>query len=130
MKDRQSMKKLKPIPIKKDDKLDEMVALQLKLMNKLGTHPMIMNLSEREQETKEQILAMQAELIELLNEINWKPWKKKQKKVDQHELRFEIIDLFHFLLNIAIIWGMNSEDIAAYYRAKNKENHRRQDNGY
>lgn len=129
-KDRQSMKKLKPTPLKKGDKLEQLFDLQLKFMRRIGMNPDTMNMTKREELTKEQIIAVQAECIELLNETNWKPWKKKQKKVDVHELKFEIADLTHFLLNIAIIWGMTADDFAAYYHAKNKENHKRQNNGY
>lgn len=107
-----------------------MVELQEKLMERLGIKFKKMSLTDREKETKELILAMQAELIELLNWTNWKNWKKTKKKVDHMEIRFEIVDLFHFLIEIAVVWGMSADDIYHHFLAKNKENHVRQDKGY
>lgn len=71
----------------------------------------------------------------------WKPWKKDHIK--SHELRFndlsendkielkmEIIDIQHFVFNLALAAGMTPEEFFNMYFAKNKENRNRQKNGY
>ena len=133
MADKKSMKNLKPVKgmeLEGGDKLERIMAMQLSFMERIGIHPDKMPLAERERVTKEVVLAMHDELSEVLNWTNWKPWKKERTEVDQHEIRFEIIDLLHFLLELAAVWGMTADDVAAYYIAKNRENQKRQDDGY
>lgn len=71
----------------------------------------------------------------------WKKWKSRyseaQSKLisdmsneDQLEIKFEAIDIFHFVLNIFIGLGMDAEEIFALYYLKNAENFDRQHNGY
>lgn len=130
MADRKSMKDLVPVKLPEGDKLDLIMKMQVEFMNRIGIFPEKLTLSEREKATKELLLADYDENSEILGWINWKPWKKKKIQVDQHEIRFEIIDKLHFLLEMAAIWGMTAQDIAEYYAAKNQENNKRQDNGY
>lgn len=71
----------------------------------------------------------------------WKPWKsdhvakqetyiKDLSDKDQLEIKFEMIDILHFVLNMFIGLGMNAEEIFKLYYLKNAENFARQDNGY
>ena len=71
----------------------------------------------------------------------WKPWKsdhvakqetyiKDMSAKDQLEIKFEMIDILHFMLNMFIALGMDSEEIFKLYFLKNAENFARQDNGY
>lgn len=71
----------------------------------------------------------------------WKPWRAEYteyqnrlftdlSKEDQLEVKFELIDIFHFTLNKFIALGMSSSDIFALYYLKNKENFERQKRQY
>lgn len=71
----------------------------------------------------------------------WKKWKARypeanSKKIsdmsdaDQLEIKFEMIDILHFVLNMFQGLGMDSEEIFKLYYLKNAENFARQDNGY
>ena len=71
----------------------------------------------------------------------WKYWKKDYSKYseikfsdlsesDQLEAKFEIIDILHFFMNMAISIGMTPEEMYNMYMAKNKENRDRQERGY
>lgn len=71
----------------------------------------------------------------------WKYWKKDYSKYDQMkfsdlsendqlEAKFEIIDILHFFMNMAISIGMTPEEMYNMYMAKNKENRDRQKRGY
>ncbi|AFL47572.1 dUTPase [Acinetobacter phage ZZ1] len=71
----------------------------------------------------------------------WKAWRAKNLDMrntkledlsadDRREIFFEIIDLWHFFLNMNIALGLTSEDIFEGYFIKNAENFARQDRGY
>lgn len=82
---------------------------------------------------KEYILAMHAELSELLEWANWKHWKtEKVEYTDEriNEIHIELIDILHFWTNLCIVWSLTPERIVELYREKNIENHKRQDKGY
>ena len=71
----------------------------------------------------------------------WKPWKSqhgeyRNRKIselspeDQLEIKFEMIDILHFALNMFAGLGMNAEEIFKLYYLKNQENFDRQNRGY
>jgi hypothetical protein len=71
----------------------------------------------------------------------WKTWKKDYSKYenmkfsdlsesDQIECKFEIVDILHFFLNMAISIGMTPQELFNMYMSKNKENRERQLRGY
>lgn len=70
----------------------------------------------------------------------WKPWKSNHEKAMNRslsdlteeellELQYEWIDKLHFMFNIAISIGLDSEKIFNLYHAKNRENIKRQEQG-
>ena len=71
-------------------------------------------------------IAMESEIDEVRSEINWKHWKNP-KPVDLDALQGEVIDLFHFILSLSRIVGLQPADIHRLYMEKNAENHARQD---
>lgn len=71
----------------------------------------------------------------------WKPWKEEHgvkrdtnisemSDKDQLEIKFEMIDILHFVLNMFQALGMDADEIFKLYFLKNAENFARQDNGY
>ena len=81
--------------------------------------------------TKEFIMCCIDELMELLNWLPHKHWKKyKNPKVNAKELKFELVDLFHFFISLCLLWGMTSEELFAMYNAKMSKNVDRQKRGY
>lgn len=71
----------------------------------------------------------------------WKAWKannlekratliKDLSPEDQLEIKFELIDIWHFFLNMNVALGLDSQEIFELYFLKNKENFDRQNNGY
>lgn len=71
-------------------------------------------------------LAMESEIDEIRREINWK-WWKNPKEVNQAALQDEVIDMWHFLLSLSRVVGLNPESIYEIYKKKNAENHDRQE---
>lgn len=71
----------------------------------------------------------------------WKKWKARYPEAqakpisemspeDQLEIKFELIDIMHFVFNMAIGLNMTAEEMFKLYYLKNKHNFERQDNGY
>jgi hypothetical protein len=96
--------------------------------------------------------AMEEEYGEMLNALGgmhdgigsaaWKWWKKDNKEKastmtledlserDLIELKMEVVDKFHFFLNVMLKVGMTGGELYSYFQAKNRENINRQNNGY
>jgi hypothetical protein len=49
---------------------------------------------------------------------------------EQVEAKMEMIDMFHFVLNMFIGMDMSAEDVFIYYYLKNAENFERQERDY
>ena len=69
------------------------------------------------------------EAIELQRETNWKWWKKSDQ-LDKNKIQEEIIDLWHFLIQISIEAGLDSNTVVEKYLEKNMKNLKRQENDY
>jgi len=119
------------------DKLDEMFKHQYSLQEKLGNIKKFNeSLSMKQQFINQMILAVHEEGVEIMKETAYKNpdyvpfgWKKGQG-FNNDNFKKEIIDLQHFVLNLAIIAGMDSSEFSDLYLNKNKENFMRQDDGY
>ncbi len=112
------------------DRWGTMFSRKEDFLKSLGIDIKAMPASEREKGLKECILAIVAESMELLNEINWKPWKKTKKEVDQEQARFEVADQFLFLLEESLYLGMDAETLFQYVMRKVDINEERQKNKY
>ena len=111
------------------DKMDEIFALQEKLNQRIGVKMAEMNDDDRAQWILNYIRAMQQELAELTDSVPWK-WGAKYQEFDKQNAKVEIVDLFPFLISLAQVMGMTSDDVFNAYLEKNKVNHTRQDSGY
>ena len=69
------------------------------------------------------------ESVELEDSCLWK-WWSKDKKIDLHNIKIEVVDLWHFLVSLTIVAGMTPEELFKIYEQKWQVNHERQDKGY
>jgi hypothetical protein len=69
------------------------------------------------------------EMVEMEAETGWKPWAKSAH-VNLEAARGEWIDMLHFLLNGALLLGLDAEMIQARYDAKHAKNEQRQNENY
>lgn len=69
------------------------------------------------------------EACEVLEETNWKPWKK-HRLINDEKLKEEIIDLWHFVINLTIASDMNAREVIKRFKEKNKVNIKRQEDKY
>ncbi|NLB61847.1 MAG: dUTPase [Clostridiales bacterium] len=108
---------------KNKDKLDKIFDLQAALDLEIQTKRNL-NFSKSEWIQKE-ILAIISELSEVLDEVNFK-WWKKDEEIDDEKLHEEIIDVLHFFISMCLRAGLDSETLFRLYEKKNSENLKRQ----
>lgn len=73
--------------------------------------------------------ALLHEVVELQRETGWK-WWKTEKAIEGQRIQEEVIDLWHFLIQLSIEAGLDPELLISKYIEKNKENTKRQQQGY
>lgn len=111
------------------DMLQDLFDKQLSLNQRIGVNPPAMNDDERVQWVLNYTRAASQELAELVDSVPWKWWAKYQT-FDLQNARVEVVDLFHFLISLAQVLGMDAADVHNLYLQKNKLNFQRQDSGY
>jgi dimeric dUTPase (all-alpha-NTP-PPase superfamily) len=109
------------------DKLDEIFSLQKKL-DKLIIEKRDVSFN-KEEWVKNEILAIMAELTEILNEVNYK-WWKTPKKINEEALKEEVIDVVHFVVSLCLKIGITPEELYKTYVKKNLVNIKRQEENY
>jgi NTP pyrophosphatase (non-canonical NTP hydrolase) len=70
------------------------------------------------------------ELYEAINNLKNKPWKRSDTKTDVDKFKEELADMWHFLIEMHIIAGIDSEEIFRMYFRKTFINVNRQQSGY
>ena len=120
--------------------LDRLFELQKGLMEKIAekNNSNLMdvangNCTDKEQQwwVEHMISCMHNELEEIREWFPWKSWKQyKDFKTNKVEVKYEIIDMLHFLLELMLIMGMDSKEVFQIMYSKMKINHERQDNNY
>ena len=93
--------------------------LQAKLKNNVRSQEFISSMT----------LACIDELMEALRETPWKPWKKQQA-FNEEKFKEELIDAWHFIINLSLASGMTSNELYQRFMEKNKTNFKRQNEGY
>jgi dUTPase len=81
-------------------------------------------------------LAIDAELIELLDEVPWKPWTTGRRAINRDAFMGEVVDILHFVVNMALAVSGRStpteiaDELFTRYTLKNRVNINRQITGY
>lgn len=111
------------------DMLQDLFDKQMSLNRRIGVNPPEMTEEEQVQWVLNYTRAASQELAELIDSVPWKWWAKYQT-FDKQNARVEVVDLFHFLISLAQVLGMDAKDVHDLYNQKNKLNFKRQDTGY
>lgn len=109
-------------------RLDTVFKRQKKFIKKFFN---VDNLSDLEKTkwTKEFVLCIQQELAELIEELPWKHWKDYSDfKIDVLNLQYELVDVFHFFVDLCLIWDIDSKKLLQMYDSKSRHNFDRQKN--
>jgi len=119
------------------DKFEDMLYTQLVLQKRLGYDFIHMTYEERTAFIKEMSIHLNQEVNEALYELPFfKPWKDYSKMTEEEKQdafsKFidELVDAWHFFMNLILAADITPEEFYKRYLAKNKENHKRQDKGY
>lgn len=122
------------------DRLDHVFQLQEQLMLRykgLGTTnmpdwPVDMTVKKNQQACRDAGLKSVEELFEALSELkHWKPHRKTDvTEFNRDAFLEEIVDSLHYMLELLIFVGVDSQELVDAYAAKNAKNHRRLDEGY
>ena len=111
------------------DLFREIFHMQEELNRRIGVEMKGMSQEEKTKWILNYTRAMTQELAELTDSVPWKWWAKYQK-FDEQNARVEVVDLFHFLISLAQVLGMDADDVYQAYAKKNQVNHQRQASGY
>jgi hypothetical protein len=114
----------------KPDRLAIMLNMQSELQERsYGQRIEELEGEERIQMFKEMYVALVDELHESLGEMGWKPWATS-KHFNEAAVQGELIDAWHFFMNLLILSGMDPEQMFEKYMAKHRKNQQRQIDGY
>jgi dimeric dUTPase (all-alpha-NTP-PPase superfamily) len=111
------------------DQLRELFRMQEALNRRIGVNTEGMSEEEKTRWVLIYCRAMSQEIAELTDSVPWKWWAKYQK-FDEQNARVEVVDLFHFLISLAQVFGMSADDVFNAYVKKNEVNFKRQESGY
>lgn len=82
---------------------------------------------------KEMLACLSNEIEEIRGWLPWKTWKTYPEGVFEknlNEIKFECVDLVHFVVELMMIVGITPEEAIQLYQEKLEQNHKRQDNVY
>lgn len=113
------------------DKLNQMYELQKELQAHFNDGRTLDEFSAEEHlaEMMPNAFAMMAELFEAFKELGWKPWATS-RHFNREAFHSEMVDAFHFFLNLMLHGDMTPRDLFEGYIKKNLVNHARIDEGY
>lgn len=127
----------KPLELPTNDSLKVMMDIQRNFQLRLDPDFLDKSVEERVAFIKEHSIHTNQEINEMLYELPFfKPWKDYSGMSEEKQLiafakaRMEMIDAWHFFMNMMLALGFSAEEFFIMYMEKNKENHRRQDAGY
>lgn len=113
------------------DRLELMYEMQKELQARFNDGRTIAEFGEEEHiaELMPNAFSMMAELFEAFKEVGWKPWATS-RHFNRPAFKSEMIDAFHFFMNMMLHADMTPDELYAGYVQKNQENHHRIDEGY
>jgi len=111
------------------DMLQDLFDKQMSLNHRIGVKPDEMSEEEKIKWILNYTRAASQEMAELIDSVPWKWWANYQE-FDEQNAKVEVVDLFHFIISLAQVLGMDAKDVHDLYNQKNKVNFKRQDDGY
>jgi dimeric dUTPase (all-alpha-NTP-PPase superfamily) len=98
-------------------------------INSFGKDPKLLSEEERADWIRWNVLALSDEMHEALAEVGWKPWATS-RHVNRAAYISELVDAFHFFMNLMLVVDCTSDEFLAKYAEKRKINIKRQEDGY
>lgn len=107
------------------DKLDEIFKMQAELDQLVG-----FSIMDYQEKINNNFMALIHEICEIHDETNWKHWKKTKKPEDVYKILEEFADIIHFVFQMALIYGFDSQLVFEAYVRKNQVNRERVKSNY
>ena len=116
----------------RDGLADIMVRQLTAQRESFGVDPLALEGAEIGEFVRWNILALEDELHEALDEVQWKPWSSALDDgfIDRDAFLKELIDAQHFLNNLYLVAKASPEEIRTRYLAKSDVNAQRQTENY
>ena len=110
-----------------NDRLKHLFDLQYDFQHQIGNGNKIYKGANNvdSEYVREQTLALIDEIMEALRETAWKTWKKNQH-LNHDNMKEELIDAWHFLINLSMAAGMDSAEVYDLFVKKSQVNRDRQ----
>jgi len=105
-----------------EDALKAQLELQIKSFK---MDPRFLSAPEQMDWIRWNVLALEDELHEALQETGWKPWAKSEH-INREAYVSELVDAFHFLMNLMLVVDCSAEEFFAKYLEKKQINADRQ----
>jgi len=102
-----------------DIELRTMWARQMQFSMKFFDYNQLVDERYREKITKDMVMHLIPECCEVLNAINYKVHRDR-KLINVHDVQVEIIDVWKFLLNILITWGISPTQFVELFNEKSQ----------
>jgi phosphoribosyl-ATP pyrophosphohydrolase len=120
-----------PVQITIDPRLTHMLKMQrdLQRMYNKGREIEDFTSEERMVAIRDNVLACTDELHEALGETGWKPWATSNH-INTQAFWAEMVDAWHFFMNLMLHSGMTADDLYRGYLAKHDKNIKRQEDAY
>ena len=119
------------------DSVEVMLDYQKAFQRRVDPRCESLDLKERAAFIRDHYVYLDQELQEMLYEVPFfKHWKDYSKMTNSeieeayHKAKEELIDSWHFFMNLMIALNMSADELFQMYLEKNKENIRRQNEGY
>ena len=114
------------------DRLERMLATQRDLQKRVMRYPLdTLTTEQRVAYVKDMVLALSNELqAEVLGEVSWKPWTTGPAYVNASAYKGELVDCWHFFMNLMLAVDMTADELYEGYLAKRSRNEQRQREGY
>lgn len=113
------------------DRLSEMLDMQRDLqVTAYHRDPSTLDISDKIQFIKDMHIAITDELHELLGEVDWKPWTHGDRGINYAGAKKELVDVWHFFMNLMIVLDVTPDELFAFYTKKRQVNINRQNNEY
>ena len=75
------------------------------------------------------ILALHAEVDELMRSYSWKPWKP-ERRANYQNMYIEIVDILFFLVEFMEVFDLKPDKLEEVFYSKLVENYKRIERGY
>lgn len=111
------------------DRLSRMLEMQRRLQIEAYGHPAEPTPAQLMNSIRENVLSCVAELCEAMDETGWKPWSTSEH-INREAFHREMVDAWHFFMNLMNAGGMTAEDLYCGYLEKSAINLKRQLDGY